>query len=89
MVSHSFKRFSEQINLPETKKNQESVRAHFSIHSLFSFSAAGELEGGSARMSPVGSASGSQNLNLTLEQPDPVSRATQQYLEVLKKNYMI
>lgn len=40
-------------------------------------------------MSPVGSASGSQNLNLTLEQPDPVSRATQQYLEVLKKNYMI
>ncbi|XP_057185653.1 ankyrin repeat domain-containing protein 26 isoform X4 [Triplophysa rosa] len=50
---------------------------------------AGELEGGSARMSPVGSASGSQNLNLTLEQPDPVSKATQQYLEVLKKNYMI
>lgn len=40
-------------------------------------------------MSPVGSASGSQNLNLTLEQPDPVSKATQQYLEVLKKNYMI
>ncbi|XP_051548643.1 ankyrin repeat domain-containing protein 26-like isoform X2 [Myxocyprinus asiaticus] len=51
----------------------------------------GELEGGSARLSPVGSASGSQNLNLnlTLKQPDPVSRATQQYLEVLKKNYMI
>ncbi|XP_026110788.1 ankyrin repeat domain-containing protein 26 isoform X2 [Carassius auratus] len=48
-----------------------------------------DYEGGSARMSPVGSASGSQNLNLTLEQPDPVSRATQQYLEVLKKNYMI
>ncbi|KAL1247103.1 hypothetical protein QQF64_022479 [Cirrhinus molitorella] len=52
---------------------------------------AGELEGGTARMSPVGSASGSQNLNVnaSLEQPDPVSRATQQYLEVLKKNYMI
>ncbi|XP_050954886.1 ankyrin repeat domain-containing protein 26 isoform X8 [Labeo rohita] len=51
----------------------------------------GEMEGGTARMSPVGSASGSQNLNLnaSLEQPDPVSRATQQYLEVLKKNYMI
>ncbi|XP_051975723.1 ankyrin repeat domain-containing protein 26-like [Xyrauchen texanus] len=51
----------------------------------------GELEGGSARLSPVGSASGSQNLNLsmTLEQPDPVSKATQQYLDVLKKNYMI
>ncbi|XP_073725080.1 ankyrin repeat domain-containing protein 26-like isoform X2 [Misgurnus anguillicaudatus] len=50
---------------------------------------AGELDGGSARLSPVGSASGSQNLNLTLEQPDPVKKATQQYLEVLKKNYMI
>ncbi|XP_077066157.1 ankyrin repeat domain-containing protein 26 isoform X25 [Siphateles boraxobius] len=51
----------------------------------------GELEGGSARLSPVGSASGSQNLNLnvTQEQTDPVSKATQQYLEVLKKNYMI
>ncbi|XP_068073575.2 ankyrin repeat domain-containing protein 26 isoform X15 [Danio rerio] len=49
----------------------------------------GDLNGGSARMSPVGSASGSQNLNVTLEQTDPVSRATQQYLEVLKKNYMI
>ncbi|XP_051978837.1 ankyrin repeat domain-containing protein 26 [Xyrauchen texanus] len=51
----------------------------------------GELEGGSARLSPVGSASGSHNLNLnlTLKQPDAVSRATQQYLEVLKKNYMI
>ncbi|XP_043083712.1 ankyrin repeat domain-containing protein 26 isoform X2 [Puntigrus tetrazona] len=49
----------------------------------------GELEGGTARMSPVGSASGSQNLNVSLEPPDPVSRATQQYLEVLKKNYMI
>ncbi|XP_052400017.1 ankyrin repeat domain-containing protein 26 isoform X11 [Carassius gibelio] len=48
-----------------------------------------DYEGGSARMSPVGSASGSQNLTPTLEQPDPVSRATQQYLEVLKKNYMI
>ncbi|KAF4094797.1 ankyrin repeat domain-containing protein 26 isoform X3 [Onychostoma macrolepis] len=51
--------------------------------------ATGELEGGTARMSPVGSASGSQNLNASLELPDPVSRATQQYLEVLKKNYMI
>ncbi|XP_035391096.1 ankyrin repeat domain-containing protein 26 isoform X2 [Electrophorus electricus] len=49
-----------------------------------------ELEGGSARMSPVGSACASQkNLNLNLEQQDPLSKATQQYLEVLKKNYMI
>ncbi|XP_059392524.1 ankyrin repeat domain-containing protein 26 [Carassius carassius] len=49
----------------------------------------GELEGGTARMSPVGSASGSQDVNVSLEPPEPVSRATQQYLEVLKKNYMI
>ncbi|XP_066524584.1 ankyrin repeat domain-containing protein 26 [Hoplias malabaricus] len=54
--------------------------------------AAAELDGDSARMSPVGSACGSQknlNLNLNLEQQDPLTRATQQYLEVLKKNYMI
>lgn len=51
-----------------------------------------ELEGASTRMSPVGSACGSQknlSLHLNAEQQDPVSRATQQYLEVLKKNYMI
>ncbi|XP_045543999.1 ankyrin repeat domain-containing protein 26 isoform X14 [Salmo salar] len=49
-----------------------------------------ELEG-SARMSPVGSASGSPTSlgwGLSVVE-DPVSRATQQYLEVLKKNYMI
>ncbi|KAJ8395685.1 hypothetical protein AAFF_G00029220 [Aldrovandia affinis] len=49
--------------------------------------AAVELEGGSARLSPVGSAAGSQK-TLNVDQ-DPVTRATQQYLEVLKKNYMI
>ncbi|TRY97025.1 hypothetical protein DNTS_001441 [Danionella cerebrum] len=51
----------------------------------------GELGGGSARLSPVGSASSSQTHPLTLgqEPPDPLSRATQQYLEVLKKNYRI
>ncbi|XP_068579085.1 ankyrin repeat domain-containing protein 26 isoform X2 [Cebidichthys violaceus] len=43
--------------------------------------ATAELDGTSARMSPVGSAS---RVEL-----DPVSRATQQYLEVLKKNNMI
>ncbi|XP_076863224.1 LOW QUALITY PROTEIN: ankyrin repeat domain-containing protein 26 [Brachyhypopomus gauderio] len=49
-----------------------------------------EREGASARMSPVGSACASQkNLNLNLEQQDPLKKATQQYLEVLKKNYMI
>ncbi|XP_031657125.1 ankyrin repeat domain-containing protein 26 isoform X2 [Oncorhynchus kisutch] len=45
----------------------------------------------SARMSPVGSASGSPTSlgwGLSVVE-DPVSRATQQYLEVLKKNYMI
>ncbi|XP_062316977.1 ankyrin repeat domain-containing protein 26 [Osmerus eperlanus] len=46
-----------------------------------------ELEGSPARVSPVGSASGStRSLGVEL---DPVSRATQQYLEVLKRNYMI
>ncbi|XP_071349203.1 ankyrin repeat domain-containing protein 26 isoform X7 [Trachinotus anak] len=43
--------------------------------------ATAELDVASARMSPVGSAS---RMEL-----DPVSRATQQYLEVLKKNNMI
>ncbi|GAA6089790.1 ankyrin repeat domain-containing protein 26 isoform X5 [Tachysurus ichikawai] len=50
------------------------------------------LEAASTRMSPVGSACGSQknlNSNLNVEHQDPLSRATQQYLEVLKKNYMI
>lgn len=49
--------------------------------------ATAELDGGSTRMSPVGSAAGSLK-SLNLDQ-DPVARATQQYLEVLKKNYMI
>ncbi|KAM6960688.1 ankyrin repeat domain-containing protein 26 [Aplochiton taeniatus] len=50
--------------------------------------ATAELEEGySSRMSPVGSVSGSpKNLRVEL---DPISRATQQYLDVLKKNYMI
>ncbi|XP_069484049.1 ankyrin repeat domain-containing protein 26 isoform X2 [Ambystoma mexicanum] len=45
-----------------------------------------ELESGS-RLSPVGSTTGSLR-NITGDQ-DPVSRATQQYLEVLKKNSKI
>ncbi|XP_019899773.2 ankyrin repeat domain-containing protein 26 isoform X1 [Esox lucius] len=52
--------------------------------------ATAELEG-SARVPPVGSASGSPislGMGLSVAQ-DPVIRATQQYLEVLKKNYMI
>ncbi|KAK1169081.1 ankyrin repeat domain-containing protein 26-like isoform X2 [Acipenser oxyrinchus oxyrinchus] len=49
--------------------------------------ATAELDGGSLRMSPVGSAAGSLK-SLNLDQ-DPVARANQQYLEVLKKNYMI
>ncbi|XP_075456068.1 ankyrin repeat domain-containing protein 26 isoform X4 [Ascaphus truei] len=46
-----------------------------------------ELETVSTRVSPVGSTAGSLG-NLNKDQ-DPVSRATQQYLEVLKKNYKI
>nr|XP_033814788.1 ankyrin repeat domain-containing protein 26 [Geotrypetes seraphini] len=46
-----------------------------------------ELESGSVRVSPVGSTTGSLR-NLTVDQ-DPVSKATQQYVEVLKKNYKI
>ncbi|MGH0175067.1 UNVERIFIED_CONTAM: hypothetical protein FKN15_069735 [Acipenser sinensis] len=49
--------------------------------------ATAELDGGSTRMSPAGSAAGSLK-TLNIDQ-DPVTRATQQYLEVLKKNYMI
>ncbi|XP_053879483.1 ankyrin repeat domain-containing protein 26 isoform X3 [Malaclemys terrapin pileata] len=49
--------------------------------------ATAELETGSVRVSPVGSTDGSSK-NLNVDQ-DPVSRATQQYLDVLKKNYMI
>ncbi|CAM4477752.1 ankyrin repeat domain-containing protein 26 isoform X9 [Caretta caretta] len=49
--------------------------------------ATAELENGSVRVSPVGSTDGSSK-NLNVDQ-DPVSRATQQYLDVLKKNYMI
>ncbi|XP_075713250.1 ankyrin repeat domain-containing protein 26 isoform X2 [Rhinoderma darwinii] len=45
-----------------------------------------ELETGCTRISPVGSTAGSLR-NLNVDQ-DSVSRATQQYLEVLKKNYM-
>ncbi|TSK13388.1 Ankyrin repeat domain-containing protein 26 [Bagarius yarrelli] len=51
-----------------------------------------ELESASTRMSPVGSAFGSQrnlNSNLNVEPQDSLNKATQQYLEVLKKNYMI
>ncbi|KAM9171577.1 ankyrin repeat domain-containing protein 26 isoform 8-T8 [Pangshura tecta] len=49
--------------------------------------AAAELETGSVRVSPVGSTDGSSK-NLNVDQ-DPVSRATRQYQDVLKKNYMI
>ncbi|XP_069085000.1 ankyrin repeat domain-containing protein 26 isoform X11 [Pleurodeles waltl] len=46
-----------------------------------------ELESRSIRMSPVGSTTDSLR-NTTVDQ-DPISRATQQYLEVLKKNSKI
>lgn len=44
-------------------------------------SAKAELDVASVRMSPVGSASRTER--------DPLSRAKQQYLEVLKKNHKI
>ncbi|XP_061106944.1 ankyrin repeat domain-containing protein 26 isoform X5 [Conger conger] len=69
----------------ELEKNISKELDHASDCSCLS--AAAELEGGSARLSPVGSAAGSQK-TLNVDQ-DPVTRATQQYLEVLKKNYMI
>ncbi|XP_043944663.1 ankyrin repeat domain-containing protein 26-like isoform X2 [Protopterus annectens] len=47
--------------------------------------ATAELNIGSTRISPVGSAAGSSR---SLDQ-DPLTRATQQYLEVLKKNFKI
>ncbi|XP_063165590.1 ankyrin repeat domain-containing protein 26 isoform X4 [Candoia aspera] len=46
-----------------------------------------ELDAGSVRVSPVGSVDGSSK-NPNKDQ-DQVSKATQQYLDVLKKNYMI
>ncbi|XP_062990125.1 ankyrin repeat domain-containing protein 26-like [Elgaria multicarinata webbii] len=46
-----------------------------------------ELDAGSVRVSPIGSVDGSSK-NLNVEQ-DQISKATQQYLDVLKKNYMI
>ncbi|XP_030404948.1 ankyrin repeat domain-containing protein 7 isoform X12 [Gopherus evgoodei] len=49
--------------------------------------ATAELETGSVRVSPVGSTDGSSK-NLNVDQ-DPVSRATRQYQDILKKNYMI
>ncbi|XP_023686914.2 ankyrin repeat domain-containing protein 26 isoform X5 [Paramormyrops kingsleyae] len=49
--------------------------------------ASAELGRESARLSPVGSVAASQR-SLSMDQ-DPVARATQQYLDVLKKNYRI
>ncbi|XP_026057713.1 ankyrin repeat domain-containing protein 7-like [Carassius auratus] len=71
------------------KKQKVNLKKLISTSKTENVGGTGELEGGTARMSPVGSASGSQEVNVSLESPDPVSRATQQYLEVLKKNYMI
>uniref|UniRef100_UPI00398F4518 ankyrin repeat domain-containing protein 26 isoform X9 n=1 Tax=Pristiophorus japonicus TaxID=55135 RepID=UPI00398F4518 len=49
--------------------------------------ATAELDRGSTRVSPLGSAAGS--LRSVNQDQDPVTRATEQYLEVLKKNYML
>ncbi|XP_067855627.1 ankyrin repeat domain-containing protein 26 isoform X2 [Heptranchias perlo] len=49
--------------------------------------ATADLDRGSTRVSPLGSAAGS--LRSVHQDQDPVTRATEQYLEVLKKNYML
>ncbi|XP_044535460.1 ankyrin repeat domain-containing protein 26 isoform X2 [Gracilinanus agilis] len=49
--------------------------------------ATGELESGSGWPSPVGSTDESSRMSNVNQ--DPVSRATQEYIEVLKKNYML
>ncbi|XP_042324779.1 ankyrin repeat domain-containing protein 26-like isoform X5 [Sceloporus undulatus] len=46
-----------------------------------------ELDAGSARVSPIGAVDGSSKSPNA--QQDQVSKATQQYLDVLKKNYLI
>ncbi|XP_056655600.1 ankyrin repeat domain-containing protein 26 isoform X19 [Monodelphis domestica] len=49
--------------------------------------ATGELESGSCWPSPIGSTDESSRMSNVNQ--DPVSRATQEYIEVLKKNYML
>ncbi|XP_038637089.1 ankyrin repeat domain-containing protein 26 isoform X6 [Scyliorhinus canicula] len=49
--------------------------------------ATADLDRGSTRVSPLGSAAGS--LKSINQDQDPVTKATEQYLEVLKKNYML
>ncbi|KAJ6654098.1 hypothetical protein lerEdw1_007462, partial [Lerista edwardsae] len=49
--------------------------------------ATAELDAGSVRVSPIGSIDGSSK-NLNMDQ-DQVSKAKQEYLDVLKKNYML
>ncbi|MGH0177745.1 UNVERIFIED_CONTAM: hypothetical protein FKN15_017459 [Acipenser sinensis] len=73
-------KLEEQLNQEMQKELEKSITKELDH-------ATADLDGGSTRMSPVGSAAGSLK-SLNLDQ-DPVARATQQYLEVLKKNYMI
>ncbi|XP_067906623.1 ankyrin repeat domain-containing protein 26 isoform X2 [Heterodontus francisci] len=65
-------------------KMQETLQKNISKELV---QATADLDRGSARVSPLGSAAGS--LRSVNQDQDPVTRATEQYLEVLKKNYML
>ncbi|XP_048463863.1 ankyrin repeat domain-containing protein 26-like [Rhincodon typus] len=65
-------------------KMQEALQKNISKELV---QATADLDRGSTRVSPLGSAAGS--LKSINQDQDPVTRATEQYLEVLKKNYML
>ncbi|XP_060695777.1 ankyrin repeat domain-containing protein 26 isoform X2 [Hemiscyllium ocellatum] len=65
-------------------KMQEALQKNISKELV---QATADLEKESTRVSPLGSAAGS--LKSINQDQDPVTRATEQYLEVLKKNYML
>ncbi|XP_078075977.1 ankyrin repeat domain-containing protein 26 isoform X3 [Mustelus asterias] len=65
-------------------KMQEALQKNISKELI---QATADLDRGSTRVSPLGSAAGSiRSIN---QDQDPVTKATEQYLEVLKKNYML
>ncbi|XP_072341336.1 ankyrin repeat domain-containing protein 26 isoform X8 [Scyliorhinus torazame] len=65
-------------------KMQEALQKNISKELV---QATADLDRGSTRVSPLGSAAGS--LKSINQDQDPVTKATEQYLEVLKKNYML
>ncbi|XP_078424145.1 ankyrin repeat domain-containing protein 26 isoform X8 [Cetorhinus maximus] len=65
-------------------KMQEALQKNISKELV---QATADLDRGSTRVSPLGSATGS--LKSINQDQDPVTKAKEQYLEVLKKNYML